>query len=250
MLKEFRRCPAHYRSLTMGLAKRPDSDALRFGRAVHKMLLEGEAAFRAAFTIGGPINEKTGRSFGSGTKAFANWLSDNGMNRAVVITPSELEDIYRMREAARSHREIARLFSEGWAERSARASLEGVDCQIRLDWLRGDGIAVDLKTVDDITHFEADARRFGYLHQFAFYCDIARAAGGVPIEIIAIVLEKREPFRAGVWNFPPDVLAPYSAQNREAIKTLRRCRETNRWPTGYEKPRRFPLSGIPPVWLN
>lgn len=70
MLKEFRLCPAHYRALTTGREQRRDSDAYRIGRAVHKLVLEGEDAYRTAFAVGGPVNEKTGRAFYGGLQGI------------------------------------------------------------------------------------------------------------------------------------------------------------------------------------
>lgn len=250
MLREFRQCPAHYRDIVAGRADMPDSDAFRFGRAAHKLILEGDAAFLAAFSVGGPLNRRTGRSYGSGTKAFDEWLGENGLDRRRVVTDSEKSRLARMRDAARAHPEIARLFGCGWPERSVRSEMAGVACQARLDWLRPDGMAADLKTVEDIDSFEQDARRFGYLHQFAFYRETCRAAGAGDIDMVAVVVEKKPPHRAGVWHFAADTLEPYAAQNRQALESLARCRRDNRWPTGYEKTREFPLAGIPPLWLN
>ncbi len=250
MLKEFRLCPAHYRDLIAGAAARRDSDAFRLGRAVHKLILEGEAAFRAAYVVGGPLNDRTGRSFGPGSRAFDEWLRENCLDRRRVLTDAEAGDAYRMLAAVRAHPELARLFAEGWPERSVRADLAGLPCQTRLDWLRPDGTALDLKTTDDIGRFEADARRFGYLHQFAFQRGVARQAGGGDLAVLAAVVEKKPPHRAGLWRFSADVLEPYAVQNGEALAFLGRCRRENRWPTGYEAPRDFPLAGIPPVWLN
>ena len=104
--------------------------------------------------------------------------------------------------------------------------------------------------MEDISRFESDARRFGYLHQFAFYREVAKAAGGVELDMSAVVLEKKSPFRAGVWHFPADVLEPYAMQNREALQRLLKHRTDNHWPTGYERTREFSLNSVPKVWLN
>lgn len=250
MLREFRRCPAHYRAITTGRMTRPDTGAFRFGRAVHKLVLEGEAAFRACFTIGGPLNDRTGRSYGADSRMYAEWLRANSLERGAALTCTEADAARRIRDAALGHPEIAALLAEGWPERSARARLEEVDCQIRLDWLGASGRVVDLKTVDNIAWFESDARRYGYLHQFAFYREVAREAGGGDVEICAAVVEKKPPYRAGVWEFPGEVLDPYAGQNRRALNEYARCLRENRWPTGYEKRRRFSPAGISPLWFN
>jgi hypothetical protein len=250
MLREFQRCPSHYSELTSGKTIRSDSDAMRFGRAAHALLMEGEKAFHSRYVIGGPFNEKTGRSYGPGTKIFGEWLNDNGLQRKSVVTNTEYATLCRMRKALYAHTELSRLLALGWPELSARAEVEGVDCQARLDWLRPDNMAIDMKTVDDISRFERDARRFGYLNQFAFYRDVCRAAGSADISMIAAVVEKQPPFRVGVWHFSADILEPYSVQNRADLRALLTCKKNNRWKTGYEALREFPLAGIPPLWLN
>ena len=59
--------------------------------------------------------------------------------------------------------------SEGEAEGVVRAKYCDLPCQIRMDWFDAHQGIVDLKTCDDLTWFEADARRYGYAHQLAFY---------------------------------------------------------------------------------
>lgn len=250
MLREFRRCPAHYYRIVNGGAETHGSKAFRLGKAAHKLVLEGEQAYRSNFIVGGPWNEVTGKSFSHGCGAFSQWVEEYGVNPEVVVTPSEEADLLCMVEALGRHGEAGRLLREGWAERVARVEIEGIGCQARFDWLREDGVGVELKTTGDIGRFEEDARRFGYLHQLAFYRDVARAAGGGELNMVVVVLEKRRPFRVGVWRFEEAVLEPYAVQNRTAMKALGRCRKEGRWPTGYEGTRVFPPAGLPPLWLN
>ncbi len=249
MLKEFRSCPAHYHAIVTGCVKPTTGRAYRFGQAAHKLILEGESAVRRAFAIGGPLNSRTGRAYNHDSRAFREWASDCGLNAETLLTPPEWETLRRMDDAVRRHPEAGDLLTDGWAELCARADLDGLACQARFDWLRHDDQVVDLKTTADIARFEADARRFGYLHQFAFYQAVAEAAGK-KVDMLAVVVEKRPPHRVGVWRFPHAALAPYAAANRTALLSLKRCRETRTWPTGYESARAFPPAGVPPVWLN
>lgn len=93
----------------------------------------------------------------------------------------------------------------------------------------------NLKTCDDLTWFEADARRFGYIGQLAFYRAILRMRLGrnVPIHIIAV--EKREPYRTGVWRISDESLDLGEQENAAAIARLIACRQNGVWPTGYEE---------------
>ena len=75
-----------------------------------------------------------------------------------------------MNDSVRSHPLASELLRQ-WRSRrvSFGPSIVGLPCQIRLDWIAPDYGIVDLKTSDNLTWFEADARRFRYLHQLAFY---------------------------------------------------------------------------------
>lgn len=238
-LADFRRCPLLYHWKQTGLSRDEDRPAYQIGRAAHTLILEGRQKFLAEYAIGGPINEKTGQPFGTTTKAFAEWAAAQGKP---VLTTDQAALIEQMAAGVLSHDLARQLLSKGMAEAVTRAEWHGVPCQIRLDFfsqMLGAAI-VDLKTADDLTWFEADARRYGYPHQLAFYRSVLAAAAQVdprelPVHMIGV--EKKEPFRAGVWRIGEDVLAVAQKENEEAVKRLRQCRDSAFWPTGYEDPR-------------
>ena len=64
-LLDFIRCPWLHRKKAVGLIEDTDSASYLIGRAAHTLILEGREAFEAAFALGGPINEKTGKPFGA-----------------------------------------------------------------------------------------------------------------------------------------------------------------------------------------
>jgi len=238
-LGDFRRCPLLYHWKQTGLSKDEDRPAYQIGRAAHTLTLEGRQKFLSEYAIGGPINEKTCQPYGANTKAFAEWAAAQGKP---VLTEEQAALIEQMAAGVLSHELARQLLAKGVAEAVVRAEWHGVPCQIRMDFLSDlPGAAiVDLKTADDLTWFEADARRYGYPHQLAFYRSVLAAAARldpreVPVHLIAV--EKKEPFRAGVWRMGEDVLAVAQKENEEAVKRLRQCRESGFWPTGYEDPR-------------
>ena len=98
---------------------------------------------------------------------------------------------------------------------------------------------VDFKTCDDLTWFEADARRYGYAHQLAFYRAVLAQVIGIVMPAYIIAVEKKEPFRAGVWRISEDTLAQAQKENEAAIERMKRCIATDTWPTGYEECRVF-----------
>ncbi|MCC8165921.1 MAG: PD-(D/E)XK nuclease-like domain-containing protein [Planctomycetes bacterium] len=250
MLKEFRECPTRYRDIVAGKTRVAEKNAFRIGRAVHKIILEGDAAYRRSYHVGGPINDRTGRGYGVASRAFHRWVAESGLDPRTVLTRSENRLVTHIRDAVFRHREAARLFAEGWPELVAEAELAGMPCRARSDWLRPDGVIVDLKTVADLGRFEQNARKFGYLHQFAFYRAVSEAAGADNLTVQAVVVEKCPPHRVGVWTFPASVLDSYQLLNTRSINDLRSCLEKNTWPTGYEQARSFPPVGMHPFMLN
>ena len=231
-LADFRKCPLLYRRKRLGLIPDADTSAYLVGRAAHTLILEGRAAFEARYAVGGPINPRTGQPFGSNTKAFRAWAESQGRP---VLTDAQVELVERLEAAVRSHELAMELLADGLAEGVMRAEYCSEPCQIRMDWFGPQCGLVDLKTCDDLTWFEPDARRFGYVHQMAFYLAVlARAAGETfPVHIIAV--EKKEPYRCGVWRVSSSALAIAQQENAEAIQRLKRCRELDHWPTGYER---------------
>ena len=234
LLAKFRECPLLYHQIIAGLIDQPDSTAYRVGRAVHKLALEGNEAFLAAYAIGGPINEKTGKPYGADTKAAQAWLKEQGKNE--LLTTEETDLVKTMSSQIKAHAEAARLLAQGEPEVILRTPIDGVDCQAKLDWFNpGHGI-VDLKTCDNLSYFEYDAKRFGYGYQLAFYWDILCEASKENIWSVSIIaIEKCPPYRCGVWHYPEEVLAPYIKSNRLQLVKLKACRDANVWPTGYEQ---------------
>ena len=54
-----------------------------------------------------------------------------------------------------------------------------------------------------------------------------------------IAVEKKEPFRCGVWLLDASALAYAQKENEAAIERLKACQAANSWPTGYEERRVF-----------
>ena len=115
--------------------------------------------------------------------------------------------------------------AEGVAEGVVRAEYCGRQCQIRIDWLNVHQGIVDLKTVDELTWFEADAKRYGYVHQVAFYRAVLAQVIGVAMPVFFIAVEKKEPYRCGVWKVTEDSLLSAQQENEADISRLQRCEE-------------------------
>ncbi len=234
LLADFVRCPYGYHRTVAAGIKRQDTPAFLVGRAAHKLILEGHEAFEASYAFGGPVNEKTGKPYGQGTKAWSDWEAEQGK---AGLTDDQYALIAEMSAGVQRNMKAAMLVDDGMAERVVRTEYRGCPSQSRFDWINPAEGIVDLKTCDDLTWFEADAKRFRYLYQMAFYRAMLAAATGwlAPVHIIAV--EKKEPFRCGVWTLDTGCLDIAQAENEAAIVRLLECRDRGEWPTGYEEVR-------------
>ncbi len=236
-LADFRRCPLLYHKKIMGeFVEDPSRPAYVLGRAVHTLVLEGRDRFLQEFALCGPINPSTGKPYGRNTNAWGAWARTIGKE---VLSDAQFEDAKAMRDSVHSHRLASGLLSGGVPEGVVRAEYCDHPCQIRMDWFDPHQGIIDLKTCDDLTYFEADARRYGYAHQLAFYRAVLAQVIGLWMPVHLIAVEKRTPHRCGVWRVEAQALSIAQQENEAAIGRLKRCLETDTWPTGYEELRLF-----------
>ena len=240
LLADFRSCPRLYRKKMTGEIEPSDTTAYQLGRALHILILEGRSRFDEEYIISsGPINPKTKEPFGKLTKAYKEWAA---AQKRPVFSSEEFGWMLKLQQSVALHPIASSLLERGRAEGTVRVSLHGELCQIRMDWFNPDygerPVIVDLKTTENLSFFERDARKYSYPEQLAFYRDVLREAmgGGFDdgVDVYIIAVEKREPYRCGVWKLTDELLDQCSATNRMAMSLLKECRCMNDWPTGYE----------------
>ena len=236
LLKHYIKCPAYYKRVIDGEVERKDSDAFKFGRAAHCYILEGANAFNDNYVVGGgPINPKTEKPFGEQTKKYKEWLAEQTCD---VVNDKMFDTILRMDEEIRKS-EYYHIINDGEPEVVVRGEYLGRKCQIRMDILNNSvdqGIIADLKTCDDLDRFERDAARFGYFTQFAFYREIYKneCYGCIP-HFFVFAIEKKEPFRCGVFKVSGETLDQVAETNKATILDLIESEKTGVFKTGYEE---------------
>lgn len=233
-LMDFIKCPLLHRQKKLGIIPGINSAAFAMGRATHTVILEGEDQFKAEYAIGGPINDKTGRPYGDTTKKFKEWAKEQGKP---VVSFDDVLIIESMRAGFAQNATAVKLISRGRAEGVIRVSMFGFNCQIRVDWLNPCEGIVDLKTTRNLDGFEEDACFYRYFNQLAFYQDVIYFATGSIVPVFIVAVEKKAPFRCGVWRMNGDHLVAASKENMAAIKELQVCNNLNQWPSGYENTR-------------
>ena len=231
-LIEYQKCPYLYKKRISGLMEEKDSAAYFVGRAAHTRILEGITAYESEYAIGGPINASTGKPFGSTTKKFLEWQE---AQRKPVIPFEKAELIETMNAGVRMNSLACELLAQGKAEGVVRNEYCDIPCQIRIDWTHPEYGIVDLKTCDDLDAFENDTRKYGYKYQLAFYHAVLKTVTpNIPPTVHIIAIEKREPFRCGVWMMTDETLSDTKIVNEAGIERLKQSRASEIWPTGYE----------------
>ena len=117
-LADFRKCPLLFYRKRQGLIADDDRPAYLVGRAAHTLILEGDAKFDAEYTVGGPINPKTGQPYGPTTKAFAEWARTIGKQ---ILTDSQYELVTNMHLSVLRHEVAKTLLADGIPEGVVRA---------------------------------------------------------------------------------------------------------------------------------
>jgi hypothetical protein len=234
-LWDFALCPDWHQRKKSGLFGSTIKDYFVEGHALHTWILEGREKFDTDFTISsGPINPKTGNPYGTDTKTFQKWSE---AQTKPVLTDSQYAMLCQMHHSYLSHPTASDLFTDGVAEGVLRGEFWHVDSQCRLDWFNtGRGI-VDLKTCYNIDQFEADAKTFGYPEQMAFYRSMVRRFTGESPQVRFVVIEKREPYRCGVWRVSEKTLRRKESWVRRKLEEYRACQERDFWPTRFERTR-------------
>lgn len=219
-LADFHRDPRAW--LAGHFDQKEETDAMRFGTALHARILEGDAAFGSKVAIfDPPINAKTGEPFGTATKAYKDALADF-MATSVGKTPitkgdAELVDV--LEESFRFHPVAPSILGREWRETELNVKgeyeIDGEPVAVkgRLDCVSDAGL-VDLKTTAQLAGYDGRDRfryacyDFGYIAQLGFYhrllTDFCGAPPTTPCWLIA--LEKTAPNRVAVYRLSQEVV--------------------------------------------
>lgn len=225
------RTPAHY----MNLLENPEEEtpAMKFGTAFHTLLLEPER-FDEEYAVGGPINPKTGETFGPKTKKMQEWLDEQG--GGLFISQEDSDNLNGMREAVHAKEEAAALLDG--AERELSIVWEDVRTgrllQARVDaFLRRPCIFSDLKSSLDASPraFHRSSLDYGYFMQSSMYHDgVKILTGSEPYKPQFIVVEKKPPYAVAVHEVEIEDLEFGRKQYQYALDVLAICEKKGKWP--------------------
>lgn len=222
-LKQFATSPAHYQAY---LRKEHEREYL--GTGTHMRTLERDR-FDRIHTV---IKDRRGKR--------ADEAKELEAAGRFVVNESEYESICRMSDAITSDADCRALLCSGKAEQSVfwKDPATGLLLRCRPDWLRDDGVMVDLKYFNSVDPREVEKQvwRMRYHWQSAFYLDGGKAALGVNHSFFAhIIVTDADPFVARPFVLVDACLEKARLEYRPLLEKYSECKRTNHWPA-FERP--------------
>ena len=224
-----------------------DSQALKFGAALHKAVLEFET-FSDEYCVIPSVDKRTK----AGKELWEEFLSSKGDKTA--IDSLNYAVIQEMRQVIRDNKYAAYLCS-GEIETSYYwiDEMTGLECQARPDVFKiinGRGLIVDLKTCAkaDTDSFRKSAINYGYDLQAAMFITACEKEYQIPCDFVFLAVEKTPPYMINIMQADDLLIKLGKDRFREALGIYKECSESGNW-YGYNG-----FSGIinnlsVPAWL-
>jgi len=210
-----------------------ESEALKKGTAIHRCVLEKGADFVKDYSVGYPINEKTGKEFGATSNIVAEYLAGLPKDKP-FISKQEMEDILKINEIVESDQWASDAVKNGFNERTIKAKYEGIDCHIRIDCFNPKYGIIDLKKTRSAAGFLKDADKFGYWIQAGFYTKIFEIASGEKLPFFWLVVEDVEPFELVKYELDRSHLEYAQRLVESAVLEFKESIKNNSFLTGRE----------------
>ena len=194
--------PALFHAMQNDRELRPAlSEAMSTGRAMVDFLSMSPEDFLEKYIVAdGPTNPKTGKPYGTDTKAFVEWKA---MQPKTPVPTQQFNMFGKMAQAYNTHKVI-----RGLADRTRtrnvilQANVCGVPCMCKIDnlYVRGDdAVAVDVKTTSDLCAFARAAKGLYYPEQQALI-RLVLGANNMPADTYIAALEKGPMPRCGIFE--------------------------------------------------
>jgi hypothetical protein len=229
--KEILKSPAHFMMRYGPNARRtPPTAAMRFGTAVHTLVLEGEEAFKDTVLCrpdGLNTRTKAGKA-----ELEAMLEAHPNISKGMVFSTEDYDAMFWMRDAVYEHPMASDILSEGLPEYYYEWTDPGTSakCKALADWYAPHCIA-DLKTCIDASPegFAKAVFNFNYHLSAEFYRSGDEVLNEGEIKNWYWIAVEKHTFQVAVYT--PDEVAERIGRRkvREALKRFAVCHAENRW---------------------
>ena len=227
-------CPAIYKYWHVDKNKKPERDYFNVGNAVHTLALEPELFAQRFYTL--PECDKRTKE---GKAIYAAALEACGTKK--ILSIEQMVDINGMADSLRKNKSaLALLQAKGRVEPSIYWEEYGMKFKCRPDYLRDDGLIVDLKTTKSSykPFFQKDAYNMHYDISVALTSRGYKAlTGKLPENYVFLAVESKPPYLVSSYdtfrNFDEfsSVYKIGEARLQSAITKLKECQSTDVWPS-------------------
>lgn len=231
-LKYCLKAMALYQAYKTGVVSFEETEAMRLGTAVHKMVLE-------AFDFGNEIavSKKFGRS-ARDIEAKAEFYAAN--KGKTIITADQYEKCVRMTDSLLALDEMQMILKKGQPEMSGYyidkgeeySAGTGMLCKYRPDWTHPK-LLLDVKTTRDISApaFSKQIHNLNYHVSAAHYLAGHKEATGKALETFVFAcVEPEPPYLACMYRLNKESLDLGVEQRRVALNGIKHGRETDEYP--------------------
>ena len=251
--------------------ERTDSEALQFGRAYHKLMLEPDD-FNKEFQVMPNFNcstkdgkeeyakyaeEEIGRELTADERKYKDSITAVLLKNAKCeyISKDTKEKLVEMQKALYAT-PFVKLLIKGEHEKSFfwKDDKTGVTCKCRPDsfgQIKEQYVAIDLKTTEnaETQAFMRDAMKFGYDIQAAHYCEGLEKKYKKPFKFIFIAQEKKAPYLVNVLEADPYFMASGREVRDMLLERYKECVEKDEWP-GYIDEKQGIQALSVPAWIR
>lgn len=237
------RSPAHFQSAK--IEGRKTTDAMILGSAVHCAILEPDLF--AQRYIRSPVCDKRTKE---GKAQYAVFEMEAITKNLTPLSADMYETALKIRDAVHAHKLASSILkapgkveqSVYWYDDIAIGTFQTGDnspaapclCKCRPDFLRDDGIVVDVKTTTDARpeSFRRSVADYRYFVQQAYYSDGLRAIGRNIRDFIFLVVEKEPPYAVAVYMLNDEAETIGRMHYKEDLRVYFNCLTSGTWP-GY-----------------
>lgn len=218
--------PAHLRA---SMEEKTDSDAFRFGRALHCALLR-PIDFAGEFAVSPRFDRRTKQGKEDAAEFEARAAG------ATVIDEAEYAAIEAVRASiAGNASAVALLDMAETREAAFVGSIAGVPAKCRADAVGlKSGVLLDVKTCISAAPraFARSCADFAYHLQMAFYRSILRENGVAVSDVVLIAAEKAKPYAVALYRMREEDLDAMTPTLERCARLYQDCIERNDFP-GY-----------------
>jgi hypothetical protein len=215
--------PAHY----LEYRRNPPSPtaAMNLGTAIHAAVLE--SGLDAGLIVRAPGSTRA-------TNLYKDFAKENA-GKLLLLT-DEYDRVTEVANAIQKHPIARTLLTKGKAEQSAywQDPETGIWCKCRPDFLREDGVVIDLKSTSDasLPAFQRAITDRKYHWQSAWYLDgLSQILGMKLDQFVHLVVETEAPYGIAIYVLDDASLDRAREDIRRILGQYAECLHTGEWPS-------------------